>query len=208
MKIESYRELQVLEGVSAKDNVSQRQLARDLGVALGLTNLLLRRLVNKGYVKVVNLQRNRIRYLLTPQGIAEKTRLTYEFLEYSLYLYRKVRKVLEENLQQLAAEGARAIVLYGTGEIAEIAYLVIRAVGLELVGVVDDDRAGGTFLGYPVLKVADLATLNFDFIVVGALEEGLQYQEKLKETGISQDRIVVMVRRGPAIRILPRLGGL
>ena len=76
MNTESYRELKVLDELSNNKSPTQRHLAKKMGVALGLTNLMIRRCVKKGYVKVVNVQKNRIQYLLTPQGIAEKSRLT------------------------------------------------------------------------------------------------------------------------------------
>lgn len=76
MNTDSYRELRVLTDVSSDGFVTQRRLAKRYGLALGLTNLLIRRLVRKGYIKIVNLQRNRIRYLITPTGLMEKARLT------------------------------------------------------------------------------------------------------------------------------------
>ena len=84
--------------ISSGSSVTQRHLAKKHGLALGLTNLLLRRLVKKGYVKIVNLQRNRLGYLLTPTGLTEKVRLTYEYIEYSLYFYRQIRAFLTHAL--------------------------------------------------------------------------------------------------------------
>src|SRR4029079_1730593 len=89
--VEDRRNLQALEAIAEDAHITQRSLSSKLGIALGLTNIYLRRLVRKGYVKAVNVQSNRLRYLLTPTGIAEKTRLTYEFMEYSLHLYRNAR---------------------------------------------------------------------------------------------------------------------
>src|SRR5712672_2042575 len=80
MDIEAHRDLKLLEAVEQDSRVTQRSLATKLGIALGLTNIYLRRLVRKGYIKCVNVQSNRISYLITPRGIAEKARLTYEFL--------------------------------------------------------------------------------------------------------------------------------
>src|SRR5919106_2307875 len=99
MDIEDRRDLRLLEAVEEDSRVTQRGLASKLGIALGLTNIYLKRLVRKGYVKCVNVQSNRLRYLLTPTGIAEKTRLTYEFMEYSLFLYGQVRQHLRTVLE-------------------------------------------------------------------------------------------------------------
>src|SRR5256885_8109434 len=94
VEVESHRELRVLEAISANERTTQRGLAAHLGIALGLANLYLKRLVRKGYIKCVTVPSNRVLYLITPKGIAEKTRLTYEFMEYSLQVFREGRKHL------------------------------------------------------------------------------------------------------------------
>ena len=128
MDVEARRNLQALEAIAYDDRVTQRTLSSKLGIALGLTNIYLKRLVRKGYVKCVNVQSNRLRYLLTAKGIAEKTRLTYEFMEYSLFLYRQVRDQLRSGLEQHALDGRKRAAIYGTGEAAELGYLSIAEV--------------------------------------------------------------------------------
>jgi len=76
LDLESHRDLRVLEAVAADGRTTQRRLSHQLGIALGLTNLYLKRLARKGFIKCVNVRANRVRYLITPTGIAEKTRLT------------------------------------------------------------------------------------------------------------------------------------
>src|SRR6185295_16550602 len=137
MDIEDRRDLRLLEAVEQDSRVTQRGLAVKLGIALGLTNIYIKRLVRKGYVKCVNVQPNRLRYLLTPKGIAEKTRLTYEFMEYSLFLYGQVRQHLRSVLRSAVHENRKRIAIHGTGEAAELAYLSVAELGLELVAVFD-----------------------------------------------------------------------
>lgn len=190
MKANSYRELQVLEAISATSHVTQRNLAKKLGVALGLTNFLLYRLGKKGYIKVVNLRRNRLCYLITPQGLSEKTRLTCEYLEYSLQFYRHIRRFLIESLTPLARAGCRDIVLYGTGEVAEIAYLTLQEMDLNLVGVVDGRTSRKKFLGYPVISVAELPFIPFDRIVVASLEPDENIPGDLLRLGIPEAKMI------------------
>src|SRR5947207_5498946 len=123
MDIASRRDLTVLDAIAENRHITQRSLAAKLGVALGLTNIYLKRLIRKGYIKCVNVQSNRLLYLITPQGIAEKTRLTYEFMDYSLHLYREVRQHLTHVLRPCRHEGRSRIAVFGTGEAAELAYL-------------------------------------------------------------------------------------
>lgn len=129
MERESQRDLEIVSTIAEGGLVTQRGLARKLGIALGLTNLYLKRLARKGYIKVTTIPPNRIKYLLTPKGILEKSRLTYEYMEYSLQLYRQARRALRESLVPLAQAGHRRVVLCGTGEAAELAYLTLRELG-------------------------------------------------------------------------------
>ena len=76
MEVEAHRDLRLLEAVHEDSQVTQRGLASKLGIALGLANIYLKRMIHKGYIKCVNVQPNRISYLITPRGIAEKARLT------------------------------------------------------------------------------------------------------------------------------------
>ena len=130
MDVTTYRDMHLLDELMGRPDTTQRELSKRIGVALGLTNLMLRRLVKKGYVKISGTKRNRIRYLITPKGIFEKTRLTYQFIEYSLELYSRVRRSLREQLTLLARTGPQRLLLVGTGELAEIALLTIQEMGL------------------------------------------------------------------------------
>src|SRR5437867_2228749 len=134
------RELQLLTAIDERAAITQRDLAGRLGIALGLTNLYLKRMVRKGYVKIVAFPRKpaarkRLNYLLTPQGLAEKARLSYEHMAYSVHLYRRTRQHLREALARLPDSGLKRIALYGADEAAELAYLTLREYGLEPIGV-------------------------------------------------------------------------
>src|ERR1700704_388862 len=120
MDLQGQRDLLLLRELDRDGGATQRTLATKLGVALGLTNLYLKRLARKGYIKITTIPRSRIKYLLTPQGMAEKTRLTYQYMEYSLTYYRQMRERLKVVLTECAKAGAKRIVIYGTGELAEL----------------------------------------------------------------------------------------
>ncbi len=147
--------LGLLTSIERDSAVTQRKLAGDLGIALGLANSYLRRCVRKGLVKVSQVPLNRYAYYLTPQGFAEKSRLTAEYLAYSFDFFRRARRDCSEVLRQCAAEGWRRVVLYGAGELAEISALSGGDSGVEIVCVVDAAAAGRRCAGLTV--VADLA---------------------------------------------------
>jgi DNA-binding MarR family transcriptional regulator len=191
MELEDRRNLQALEAIAEDELITQRTLAGKLGMALGLTNIYLRRLVRKGYVKCVNVQSNRLRYLLTPTGIAEKTRLTYEFMEYSLFLYGQVRQHLRTVLQSAVRENRKRIAVYGTGEAAELAYLSIAELGLELVAVFDGANAH-RFLGQRVRPIEEHADVAFDLLLVATLERSGHLVDRMVAMGIDRERLVTL----------------
>src|SRR5215470_2558466 len=168
MERQTERDLEILTAVGEGVPLTQRALAERLGVALGLANLYVKRLARKGYIKIAEFPRKpaarkRLRYLLTPRGVAEKTRLTYEHMTYSLSLYRRARQNLRESLGRLADSGVKRIALCGTGEAAELAYLTLRELGLEPTAAFDRS-AGGQFLGLPVRALGELAAEECDVV--------------------------------------------
>jgi len=186
MDVESHRDLRLLEAVHEDSRVTQRGLAGKLGIALGLANIYLKRMIHKGYIKVVNVQPNRISYLITPRGIAEKARLTYEFMDYSLHLYGEVRQHLREAMQDCAAEGKR-VAIYGSGEAAELAYLSLKESGMEPVAIFDQE-GGRVFLGMPIRPLAEHAAVEYDLMIVATLDRSGQAGADLERVGVPRDK--------------------
>ena len=147
--------LGLLTSIERDSAVTQRKLAGDLGIALGLANAYLRRCVRKGLVKMRQAPLNRYAYYLTPQGFAEKSRLTAEYLAVSLDFFRRARNDCMDLFQQCAAREWRMVALYGAGELAEIAVLSAGESGVGIVCVVDPEWAGRNCAGLAV--VADLS---------------------------------------------------
>ncbi|HBH04881.1 MAG: hypothetical protein A2X36_05120 [Elusimicrobia bacterium GWA2_69_24] len=190
------RHLQILTVIGEADSLTQRALAQRLGVAVGLTNLYLKRLARKGFIKIVEFPRKprprrRLRYLLTPRGLAEKTRLTYQYMDRSLALYRLARATLRDALAHLPRSGLRRIALYGTGEAAELAYLTLREAGLEPVGVFARN-AEGVFLGLTVRDWRELATADVDRIVVATFDKPKLHVPDLVALGIPAEKLLTL----------------
>lgn len=194
MDLEAHRDLKLLEAVEQDAHVTQRGLANRLGIALGLANIYVRRLMRKGYIKCVNVQPNRISYLITPRGIAEKARLTYEFMDYSLHLYKEVRQHLREVLHE-CAEAERKVAIFGRGEAAELAYLSLKESGLDPVAVFDTE-IGGTFLGIPVLPLAEHRNVNYDLMIVASLDKSPMHLTALLREGVPPEKLFPL-RREP-----------
>ena len=148
-------ELNLLAAIERDSNLTQRSLARDLGIALGLANAYLRRCVRKGLVKVREVPINRYGYYLTPQGFAEKSRLTAEYLAVSLDFFRRARTDCAALFQHCEAQGWHRVALCGAGELAEIATLGAGESAVSVLCVIDPEKAGRRCAGLAV--VADLA---------------------------------------------------
>lgn len=191
MDPEARRELEILSTIAEGRPVTQRALAERLGIALGLANLYLKRLARKGLIKVTTIPPNRIRYLLTPRGLAEKTRLTYEYLHASLRLYRDARQRLRDALEPLLEPRSTRIALYGTGEAAELTYLTLRELDVPVAAILDGPGSG-RFLGHPVLDVTDVSPADYDRVVVATLAPPDRLLAELEARGFRREQLVVL----------------
>jgi hypothetical protein len=196
MNVEARRDLTVLDAIARDERITQRHLSAKLGIALGLTNIYLKRLIRKGYIKCINVQSNRLLYLITPQGIAEKTRLTYDFMDYSLHLYREVRDHLSEVLRPCREAGEKRIAVFGTGEAAELAYLSLKEHGLEPAAIFALD-AGGVFLGMPIRGLDECSLVSFDRLIVATLDRPDPLVNRMVEAGIPIEKLLTLKPAGP-----------
>mgnify|MGYP003626590639 CR=1 FL=1 len=144
--------LDLLDVVSTENEVSQRGLAERLGVALGLTNAVLKRCVRKGLLKVRQAPARRYAYYLTPKGFKEKSRLTAEYLYTSLTFYRDARQDFDDLLAYCANRGWRRVALVGVSELSEIATLAAIGRETEVVGILDGGRNETTSCGLRIFR--------------------------------------------------------
>ena len=145
------QDLQILEQIEQNPDITQADLAARLGVAVGSVNWYLKRLINKGYIKVRQMQRRRLRYLITPQGMAEKARLTASFMQVSMRLYRETRAAAKRYLTEIRQAGYSEVRIEGDNDLAEVCYLTCLE---QNVQVVDAPRSS-----IPTLRVEDMETL-------------------------------------------------
>lgn len=189
MDLQGQRDLLLLSELDRNGGATQRSLATKLGVALGLTNLYLKRLARKGYIKITSIPRNRIRYLLTPQGFAEKSRLTYQYMQYSLSYYRDMRGRLKDMLSSLEGMNGQRVAICGTGELAELTYLALREMNLDCVGFVDGTTRE-TFLSCPVSSPDRIAGWQLDWVLIADLDHAAAYEEQLVQSGVPREKLL------------------
>jgi len=125
IKDDEFRDLALLQEIEADPDVSQAKLAEDLGVAIGTVNWHIKRLIEKGFVKVKRARRRKLRYIITPEGISLRAKLTLAYVQQSFELFRKVRKRVLNLLEQLDHANMKAVRLVGQGDIAEVCKLTI-----------------------------------------------------------------------------------
>ena len=199
MDQQQLRTLKLLEALHARGGTTQRELARDLNISLGLVNAFMKRLAKKGYFKISTIPRNRVKYLLTPRGLREKSRLTYDYIHYSIGFYREIKAVLRALFSRLEREGVERLALYGSGEVAELTYLFLQNTTIALVAVFDVTGDGRLFYGHQVKGCEALATTPFDYVLVTQTDDINNHRDRLAEAGVHPDRVLHLEHlAGPA----------
>lgn len=186
------RTLKILEEIDNDHTPSQRDLSRKLNISLGLVNSFVKRLANKGYFKIKNIPKNRVKYILTPKGAAEKTRLTYKYIQYSFEFYRNAREKLHKLFKNLMAQGVSRVVFYGTGDFAEIAFISLQETSIQMLAIVDDNNIGEKFLGSVVKDPDILFSLYFDRVLITSMISKDKVLEKVLEQGIPRSKLVML----------------
>ena len=143
------REMVLLEKIEYDPDITQATLAAHLGVAVGTVNWHLKRLVSKGYVKVKRAQRRKLRYIITTEGIAFRARLTVNYIERSMELYRLVRERVREALVEIKVAGYNSVRIQGDGDIADICRLTCLEQGIAITESTDA----------PLLELQDLKVI-------------------------------------------------
>jgi MarR family transcriptional regulator, temperature-dependent positive regulator of motility len=191
MTPEETQVLSVLDAIERDNGASQRDLSRATGLNLAKVNFLLRKLAEKGHLKLrnVSVNPNKLRYLyiLTPHGIAEKSRLTMSFVQRTLAQYGEILERLRHSLERLVALGGRRVVLLGDNEVADMVIEAAAGVeGIEIVAIVDPAHKSGERRGLGI--VPSFEGLAFDR-VIPCDEAGPSAAEVAGRTGVEEERI-------------------
>ena len=169
---------------------SQRHLARQMNISLGLVNSFIKRLAQKGYFKITHVPKNRVKYILTPKGVAEKSRLTYEYVTSSFDFYRRARKALRLKLAQLQEQGVHDVIFYGVSSLAEIAFLSLPETNIKLSAIVDDEKIGSKFFDHSIMGLNEISTLQFDILLITAIESVDAVNARLRDQNIPSEVIL------------------
>jgi DNA-binding MarR family transcriptional regulator len=187
---------QILQAIASGERLTQRSLAREMGVAVGLANLLIRRLVGKGHVRIANMGARHVKYLMTPAGWDALAKATRASLENTVHLYTQTREHIRDSLASISeqcAESEKRIVFYGAGDVAEIAYVSLQNTDLSLVGVIDDRRTGRFFhveISTPDALTADtIAGVPYSHVVVTSLHSADAIRQQLASRDVPPEKV-------------------
>jgi DNA-binding MarR family transcriptional regulator len=181
--------LQLLGEIDRNGSSSQRELSQRLNLSVGLVNTFMKRLTTKGYFKVKTLPRKRLKYFLTPEGLARKSKLTAEYLRYSINFYKDIKHLLLNKYQEMESKQVRTILFFGAGEVAELAYLYLQLTSLQLAGIIDEQKKGKNFFGHAIAGLDRIHQNDWDRILLTRLEGTEESIETLIKAGIHHERI-------------------
>ena len=192
MNKEDVHTLRLMGQIDRKGDYTQRELSTSLNLSLGLVNTCLKRLVDRGYFRVETMPRHRVKYFLTPEGLARKSRLTEDYLRYFVDFQREIKKLLLGKYLEMGENGVTSLLFYGAGEVAELAYLYLQLTNIRLKGIIDDTLSGQDFFGYRIADLARLPREDWDIVLLTRLEDTEKDMKSLLERGIGLERIATI----------------
>lgn len=177
------RELNLLQELEKNPVISQRELSHKFGIALGVTNACLKRMVRRGWIRIMNFNHHKIGYYLTPKGFAEKANLTLHLISWTVQHYSTLKEIIGRKLLEMENSGVKHIVFYGISDEMEIAYITLHGVNLKLIGIVEDQEKinRAEILGFEVKDPREIETLKPDAILITSLTDLDKRKESLRQ---------------------------
>jgi DNA-binding MarR family transcriptional regulator len=184
------RELEIFEKLENNGHLTQRDLSKEVGIALGLVNHLLKKMVKKGWIKIKNIDAKKIRYLITPEGAREKSSLLYKRVESTIHFYLEAKRVIKDKVIHLKNEGVKDVSIYGINHISEVLFIVLKELGLELVCVVDDNKKGEEWFGYSIVGMDEFIEYKNNVLILASFDK-----EEIDGFCKEQENVKVVVLR-------------
>jgi len=189
----------LLESIGRDGAQTQRHLAQELGIALGLVNAYLKRCIGKGFIKVQQAPARRYAYYLTPKGFAEKSRLTANYLAYSMSFFRLAKNDCVALFDEARLRGFKRLALVGKSDLAEICIICGLESGIEVALVVDPSASATRFVSVPVVGSFDGMEAQIDAVVItDMLTTKLSFERAIAHFGSERVLLPDLLRVGPA----------
>ena len=175
----NYKHLDTLLELKQNPSTSQRSLAHKLNISLGLTNAIIKNLIYRGWIKVKKDTGRKLLYIITPQGMANVSRLMYTRFRETLHYYHYTKDLLTAYLIKLYQQGEKTVNIYGTGQLAEITYYAGMSTPLKLNAIISDDPSKEKFLGHQTISIENFLS---------------QYSS---ENNLSDQKIIILSTNNP-----------
>jgi DNA-binding Lrp family transcriptional regulator len=177
------RELELLQELEKNPIISQRELSHKFGIALGVTNACLKRMVRRGWIRITGFNHHKIGYYLTATGFAEKAKLTLHLISWTVEHYSKLKDLIGKRLLEMENQGIERIVFYGVSDEMEIALITLQGTNLKLAGIIEDDEkyVSRIIFGYELEPMSQVNGLKPDAVLITSLLEQDARKERLRK---------------------------
>ena len=187
-------ELRLFDEIEKRKDHSQRTISRELNIALGLSNALLKKFISKGFLKLSQAPMKRYFYYITPKGLIEKAKLTSEFFQSSFEFYNKIRNEYEKEFKKLKNFFPSKIILIGISEFSEIAILAAKINNVKIDFILCDSSKNKSFCDIPIerkLKKSLIKNEN-SFFVCSAREGVDKYIKLIKKEKLIKPKFLLL----------------
>ena len=152
----------ILKTIECDSSVTQRALSSQMQINVASVNFALKRLIKKGFIRMVGVNPRRIKYFVTPEGVREKTQLAYRFFGRNLHFYKEVRSDIESRIAEATNATSTSVAIYGIGELSEIAYMAVSAMNVNFIGFFHDSSriTNEEIYGHQVQKLENLKEMQ------------------------------------------------
>ena len=175
-------DLRALEEIQKNPSISQRDLARRMGVALGFANACLKNMARRGYIKLKKARGNNLSYLITPDGLKAKATLTARAFSDTVAFYAGAKEHIRAFFQSIAEQGVRSVVFFGIDDLLDIIFIVAQEFDFKVLAVVDADGGGpDKYMKYPVVAPERLKALRPDMVILSSLRQERKMKTTLKK---------------------------
>lgn len=180
--------LTLLNNIEDKKKITQKSIATELGIAVGLVNVYVKRCIRKGWLKVKNIPPRRYAYYLTPEGFAKKTQLTADYLRHSFTFFRDSKKICSEMLRECMKKNFKKIALVGCSELTEVALLVCRNSSVKVKCIITDESKK-SFFDIKICKFSKLPK-NLDVVLLTEINNSEKIYKQIK---LANKNIAILV---------------
>lgn len=165
------KSIYILQELECNPDISQKSLADKIGISVGLINIFIKRLTKKGFLKIKRINGKSLSYLLTPTGIAEKTKLTKEYFQFSINHYKNAKNMLIQKFTDYQKKDLEPLIIYTTPEWAEICYTISNYINFKIDGFLIIPKIIDKIIDIPVYSIEQVQKFDKHIIGIGEIEK-------------------------------------